>query len=474
MALTAVLFASLAHAQSPITPGNLLVVRIGSGAAALSNAAQPVYLDEFSPAGSLVQTIALPVAASGPNRAFTNSGTASSEGHLNISPDGAFFTLAGYDAIPGTATIASTTSASVARVIARIDNSGYVDTTTSINNAFSATNVRSVATDNGAQFWVAGNSGGVQWVTIAGSTSTTVSTGAPTNLRTISIYNGNLYCGTASGAYQGISQIGLGLPTAPTNITLLPGFPTSTGPSAYDFFFADANTLYVADDRLTAGAGGIQKWTLAGGTWTMAYSLLPTGTTSVRSLTGSVSNGVVTLFATTTQANTNTLVSIVDAGAASTFSILATAATNTVFRGLRLAGPRGYVSFSGSGSPTSVGIPTIGVNGPPALGNASFAITAGLMPAFSPGFVTLALGPVQSFGIPVPGAPATLNLYLNPLTTSLILGDATGSASLPLPLPAAASFLGTVLAAQNLVIDFLLTAPLPLGASNGMQVSIGR
>lgn len=114
------------------------------------------------------------------------------------------------------------------------------------------------------------------------------------------------------------------------------------------------------------------------------------------------------------------------------------------------------------------------MNGQPVLGNASFAITAGSMPPFSPGFVTLALGPVQSFGIPVPGAPTTLNLYLNPLTTSLILGDANGSASLPLPLPAAAGFLGTILAAQNLVIDFQLTLPLPLGASNGMQVAIGQ
>ena len=240
--------------QTPITAGNLVVVRIGSGVATLTNAAQPVYLDEYAPTGALVQSIAMPVAANGNQRAFTNSGTASSEAHLNLSPDGGFFTLAGYDAAPGTATIASTTSASVARVIARIDNNGLVDTSTSINNAFSATNVRSVATDNGAQFWVAGNSGGVQYATLGNSTAVALSTGAPTNLRTIGIYNGQIYCGSATGAFQGISQVGLGLSTSPTTIALLPGFPTSTGPSAYDFFFAAPNTLYVADDRLTAGA----------------------------------------------------------------------------------------------------------------------------------------------------------------------------------------------------------------------------
>ena len=79
-----------------------------------------------------------------------------------------------------------------------------------------------------------------------------------------------------------------------------------------------------------------------------------------------------------------------------------------------------------------------------------------------------------SFGIPLPGAPATLNVYLSPLSTSLILADAIGSAALPLPLPTSATFLGTVLSAQNLVIDFVLTVPLPLGASNAMQITVGQ
>ena len=67
------------------------------------------------------------------------------------------------------------------------------------------------------------------------------------------------------------------------------------------FFFADANTLYVADDRATA-AGGIQKWALAGGTWTLAYTLSPGTNVGCRGLSGTVDNGVVTLYATTTAA----------------------------------------------------------------------------------------------------------------------------------------------------------------------------
>jgi hypothetical protein len=132
------------------------------------------------------------------------------------------------------------------------------------------------------------------------------------------------------------------------------------------------------------------------------------------------------------------------------------------------------VSFSGTGSPTTVGIPILGTRGLPVLGNTTFAITSSAMPAYSPGFVALALGPANGFGIPLPGAPATLNVYLSPLSTSLILADATGAASLPLPLPSGANFLGTVLSAQILVIDFVLTDPLPLGASNAMQITIGQ
>ena len=55
--------------QTPITAGNLVVVRIGSGVATLTNAAQPVYLDEYAPTGALVQSIAMPVAANEIGRA---------------------------------------------------------------------------------------------------------------------------------------------------------------------------------------------------------------------------------------------------------------------------------------------------------------------------------------------------------------------------------------------------------------------
>ena len=69
---TVSLFTVAAVAQAPFTFGNIVVVRVGDGAAALTNASTATFLDEYTPAGALVQSIALPTAASGSNQPFTN------------------------------------------------------------------------------------------------------------------------------------------------------------------------------------------------------------------------------------------------------------------------------------------------------------------------------------------------------------------------------------------------------------------
>ena len=78
------LLAAAAIAQSPFTFGNVLVVRVGDGLAALTNASTAVFLDEYSPTGTLVQSIPLPTAATGANQPFTCSGTSTSEGFLGL------------------------------------------------------------------------------------------------------------------------------------------------------------------------------------------------------------------------------------------------------------------------------------------------------------------------------------------------------------------------------------------------------
>src|SRR5437660_30566 len=168
--------------------GNLVVARVGSGDAALTSAAAPVFLDEYTPDGTLVRSVPLPTANAGVNKRLTMSGSASSEGALVRSADGRYVSLAGYDADPGTASVSSTTTATASRVVARVDGSGSVDTSTAITDAFNGNNVRGAATDDGTRFWVTGANGGVRLAALGATGATTQINGAaPTNLRAAAI-----------------------------------------------------------------------------------------------------------------------------------------------------------------------------------------------------------------------------------------------------------------------------------------------
>jgi hypothetical protein len=64
----------------------------------------------------------------------------------------------------------------------------------------------------------------------------------------------------------------------------------------YDYFVANANTLYTVDDP-NSRTGGLEKWIFDGSTWTMALSELAAGTAGLKSFAGMVdAAGNVTLF----------------------------------------------------------------------------------------------------------------------------------------------------------------------------------
>jgi hypothetical protein len=314
---------------APITPGNLVVLRVGTGAAALSSAGTAMFLDEYTPAGAPVQSIAVPTTTIGANLRMVMNGTSTAEGGLTISPDGRYVAFGGYDAATGTASISTTTTASVNRVVGVLDlTTGTIDSSTKFTTAFSAQSIRGAVTD-GTNVWAVGGSGGVQTTPLGSSgTSTQLST-TPTNLRRVEIFNGQLYIGGAAAGFAGVSTVGAGIPTASGQTsTLLSGF--SGTQSTHDFWFADPSTLFVADDRATASSGGLQKWTLSGATWSLAYTMTGAGV-GLRGLTGLPGSGPTTLFGITTD---NRLVSVSDTGAGATFTTLATGATNTALRGL--------------------------------------------------------------------------------------------------------------------------------------------
>ncbi len=333
--------------SAPFTPGNLVIYRVGSGTGSLINTGNPVFLDEYTPAGVLVQSIPLPTEISGAHRRLVASGTATTEGLLTRSANGTFLILTGYDsALPGTVSLPTTDAATVNRVVGRVDHNGNVDTTTALADYSTGTNPRSAASTNGIDLWVSGGAGGVRYATLGSVTSTSVST-TVTNLRQINIFSGQLYVSTSSGSAVRIGAVGTGTPTTSGQTTTnLPGFLTAGTPFA--FFFADldagvagVDTLYVADD----GADALRKYSLVGGNWVL------NGTVGVNAdnytgVTATVSGSTVTLYAVrlggSGAGGGGQLVSLVDSSGyngafAGTPTLLATAAANTAFRGVALA-----------------------------------------------------------------------------------------------------------------------------------------
>lgn len=317
--------------------GGLIVSRVGDGSTSLGTASTAIFLDKYSTSGvkDAANTVALPTVTGGGMNRITTSGSGISLGFLGLSTNNQFLMVAGYDAAPGTAAIAGTASSTVNRVVGRISLDGFVDTTTLLNDAFSGGGgFRMVASDTGYRFWMTGDSsngsGGVRYANIGSTTSTQVAT-TPNNARTVNIANGQLYMGSGATGFLGVNQTGAGLPTTTgqtnTNLT------TTTGLDAYDFLFWDPNTLYVAENHNTS-AGGLLKYTLSGGVWSLAETInyvnssgQPTG---LRALT---TDGTK-IYAITGDSTTK-IVSILDGVDNNQVDVIATADTNTAFRGIR-------------------------------------------------------------------------------------------------------------------------------------------
>jgi hypothetical protein len=337
--------------DSGASSATLRVVRVGDGTAAISSASAAVFIEERTLTGGAAgATIALPVASSGAQQPLTLAGSALSEGSLSLSSDGRFLTLAGYATPPGLDSVA--TNAAVNRVAGRISAAGVVDTTTLLGSAaFTGAAVRGATSADGSGFWVAGTggiSGGIWYVAFGASTGAQI-VATPDNVRWLHVFGGQLYGTSGASPMTDVFAVGTGLPQTGSPLALpLTGMPLA-GMSPYSFALFDRSsavpgldTLYVADDRTPASdgsGGGVQKWTFGGASWSRVatFATVNTGTTSVafRGLAGVVTGQAVTLVATTAEPSANRLVVIVDDGAAAPVgTVVATAAANTLFRGV--------------------------------------------------------------------------------------------------------------------------------------------
>ena len=362
--------AAPAHAAG-FSSGSLVVERIGDGSTTLSNASAAISVLEVTTSGSLSQTITLPSSGTTPQ---TDSGSASSNGYLNTYFSGGV----GYVSVPGLNLATGTVSAAGlnVKVNSTLDATGNVINRTLFPTGgptgtppspFSGNNYRSSIATSGSTFYATGHSSGSPvtggaWY-FDGTAFTQVSstaTGQVTNLRNVEIYNNRLFFSTGSGTTRGVYSIGSGLPTT-SGQTATSFINMGSVAEAYGFVLFDTNNdstldlAYVADDRTTVTAGGINRFDFSGGAWSQtgsafrfdtSSSLLTTGTAaaggslvSIRGLTGSydAATSTATLFATTTQTSNNSLISFLDTGSLSTsttFNTLQSAGTNYVFRGV--------------------------------------------------------------------------------------------------------------------------------------------
>lgn len=326
-------------AAQSFSPGNLVVLQTNG---IVSKASSSITLAEYSTSGTAGISITLPTTGS---RAIQTAGVyGGSEGFLTTATDGKYLLLGGY-ATPATFTdITGTTAASVTRVVGTVAPSGFYLPVASSNTFYSANDIRGAVSD-GTNYWASGASvASVDGINYFGpSTPLALGTGAtPPKAYGLRIFNGQLYystqkAGPSNTASQlGIFAIGTGLPTSGT---VSPTQIINTGTVIpQDFSFnATGDICYIAIS-LNTSAGGIQKWTKSGATWSLAYTL-GTGVSSIGAygLVVDYSGTYPTLYATTFETTGNRVIKIVDNGSSATATTIVSAVTNVFNKGISFA-----------------------------------------------------------------------------------------------------------------------------------------
>ena len=390
-----------AFPATPFVAGNLAVVRLGDGSEALSSHGNSVYIDQYTPAGAFVSTITLP--NYGPS-ALLISGSASSEGAVSRSADGRFLTIGGYNIAltNSTASLPNSAATAVPRAIAVVDPAGAFTFAASTTNFYGKNNLRAAATDGRGNYWAAGANSGTCYL----------GNGTPAAIQT-NVLNTRILQGAGPNLVFSTGSDGPGLwsiPGWPTSqlVAAQPLFSAGTNSSPVGFAFRpNLRTAYVADDTL-GGLGGVQRWDLAGSTWTLSYVF--TGLTNVgaRGLTVDFSGAQPVIYATTAESTANRLVSCIDTGATATVTTLATAGASQILRGLAFApvanlAPQ-IIQF-GADATTARFVST-------SLANHTYTLqSTDQLPATNWVNVTnlIAAGPTTAFAVPVP--PAGTNRF---------------------------------------------------------------
>lgn len=331
------------YSNAQFTSGRIVAVQTTGATTKFGSA---VTLKEYTTTGTAGTSITLPNTGANPIQMAATLG--GSEGYISQSTDGTslvfggYATTADYSATDITASNASTAP----RAIYKVDGNGSFSKVYSSTTAYSANDIRAVISD-GTNYWAGGASvTSVDGINYFGP-STAVNFGAtatPIKAYGLRIFNGQMYYSTQkagpsnTASKLGVFQVGSGLPTSgsPTLTQIIDMGGTNT-PS--DFSFNSTSTICYIAVNLNTAAGGIQKWTKSGSTWTLQYTL-GTGATNIGAfgLVVDYSGSNPVLYATTSEATVgNRIIKITDSGSGSAATTLVAAATNVWFHGLDFA-----------------------------------------------------------------------------------------------------------------------------------------
>jgi hypothetical protein len=422
-------------AKKAFTPGDLIVVQRGDGNVNLGSSGYLVFLDEYTTGGTLVQRIALPNVDNGSTHGLLLSGQNGAEGLLNRSANGSYLTIAGYDLPVGRQFVTSTFPFQYPRTIARIDNSGSLDTSTSVATTAPTSvpyNPLDVVSNDGNEFWIASNlntgnntDSGLEYVGSLGATSATQIGPAGTSGAAIGIAGGQLYAATSdlnNGTPADVWQIGTGLPTtAGQTLATLPGLQDAynaafapDAPNPEQLLFLNHNdgtsnnpdTLFIADQ-----AHGLLKFSFDGTKWSYQGQKLvfAGGATGVAgTVINPGANAQFQLYVTGSNVqgqNPNQIDSFLDTNAFNAPFVGGNFTKVSFVGGSNPASPNGNMNFAGIAfAPLPMATTTVSVS--PAQSNAGQAVTLTASVAGS-GTPT---GTVQFFSNGVPfGTPAALN-----------------------------------------------------------------
>jgi PEP-CTERM motif len=279
---TMVVATAASSAWAGFTPGSLVLInatRTGNAATPMTESVQLLEYNVSGAVPALINTYNMP------NVVLPS--VYDNDRQLKLSADGKLLTFAGYNTAAGQNIDLLTSSTAVApREIVKVGPSGTATNIGLNPSYYDGVEIASAATQDGSQFWVAGENtknslsttGGPRWFSGNGATSFNLYTPADqagigtASVRSVGIYGGQLYYSSGSssfGSNKGVSALGTGVTVPVADVKLSPKVVINGGinESTTDFVFLDSNHDGSSDLAYTIRNSGIQKLLFDGTNW---------------------------------------------------------------------------------------------------------------------------------------------------------------------------------------------------------------